>query len=189
MDERPEVDRTILGPWARQQDYRQGKHSDEGSVLGEATHQAAGEVDPLQVMHVLGVFYSRSTILGEAKAKNEWVESNYILVVNVYDSSNWILWSKYLYNPSAKEHLLAREAWLGEYAVFPGMEDEMPEKIIYAKVADQWKDLAPDRTLHLTRAHRSRRGQDEPVVTTARWTPRGGIRRENDFSTMGPRLN
>ena len=188
-DSRTEVHRTVLGLWARKHEYRNGKYSDEGYSSGEVTNHNARMADSLQVMHVLGVIFARQGVPHHTEANNEWVESNYLLVVNVYDSSIWVLWSKYIYDEGADELLLAKEAWRGDFAVFPGLEDEeMSERVIFGKVADDWRDLAIERTLPFGQAYRPKRGDEEPIVTTAHWTPQGGIRRENDYRSMGPRL-
>ena len=117
-----------------------------------------------------------------------WDPSNYVLIANVQDDSIWILWKKFILSHETAEYEQAKDVWPGPYAVFPGMP--VYESVICAKLANSWDDLNPNANLRLTkiaRAPSARNKIKEPMLVSAMRTPQGGVRRHNDYRSMGPR--
>lgn len=150
---------------------------------------------PLEAFCQLGLLYSRpvsSIGLGTDLDKEEgWDATNYVLVMNVHEYSIWLLWKKFILYIMTAEYELASDAWLGRYAVLPGMED-LDETVIFVRLADNWNALNPDTTtdLRLTRIARApsaRHRFEEPTFVSARRTEQGGICREGDYRSKGPK--
>ena len=186
---------SALGLWGDQEAFRRGIHSDEGSQSGEPTYRTPAAQAPLEVFRQIGLLYSSSSSSmsphTDLDGEEGWRASNYVLVVNIYDRSIWVLWRNFVHYLDSCEHGLAKQICPGEYAVFPGMEG-VGESVISARLADSWESLdpGPHTTLRLKRVypeHSAGYQMEEPALSSARWTAQGGIRRENDFRAMGTR--
>ena len=177
-DRRMMLGHSALGLWSDQKAFRRGIHSDKGSQSGEPTYRTPAVQAPLEVFHQIGLLYSSSSssmsLHTDLDGEEGWRASIYVLVVNVYDRSIWVLWRKFVHYPDSCEHGLAKQTWLGEYAVFPGMEG-VGESVISARLADSWESLdpGPHTSLRLKRVY--------PEHSA------GVVRRENDSRAMGTR--
>ena len=189
------LDPSILGLWTDQDAFCEGIYPDEENQSGKPIHRTPPAQAPLEVFHQIGLLYSRSsssvTPHTDLDDEDGWNTSNYVLIVNGYDNSIWVLWRKFVFYPESADYGLAKDIWLGEYAVFPGLEGTW-ESVIFARLADNWQSLEPEgyaslRLTHIRRAPSARDQGEEHPISSARRIAQGAIRRENDFRSMDTR--
>lgn len=169
----------ILGCYSDKAAYRAGKKSDSGYSSGEPTRRQAASQAPLELFHQLGLIEYRPSG-STSTEQGSWLESNYVLIRNVYDDALWVLWRKYRIDEGSPDPHLSKEVFgRGRYAVFPGQE-RLDESVIYGKLAEDWDALGANVDLRLKLVVRA---------PSARWPEEheGGLRRINDYRTMQAR--
>lgn len=204
LDEYPEVEdnrmavsTSILGLYTDKKDYMKGIASSEGSDSSSA-NSTPNTMD-LGVFQQLGLLYSRGpdNMPSEPDDEGGWSCTNYVLVINVYDDSIWVLWRRYIYYPETNIYTLAKSIRNHPYAIFPGRktgDNEENRTIICAKIADNWTALEPGddnilRFQQILGADSAQAADEDPLLVCVRRTAEGGLRGTNDFRDMGPRAH
>ena len=159
-------------------------HSTRASTVGSPSRHSATATQPrrVEVFQQLGLLYSRNKAhLGDHRKAEGWDATQYVLVVNVEDDSVWVVCKQFIMDEHTAEYISAREKFPA-YASFPGIGEDQGNRVVLARLADNWTSLNPDvhTKLNLRMCTYYASNKPEPVLVYARRTAQGGIRRTRD---------
>lgn len=176
----------VLGVWFTSDERFAGKEDDECIFVMDDI------VPQLEVFLQLGAILIAET---EHQGYQDWKPSRYELVVNLEDESLWVLRKPFISILDAVNKNFASEKttevkWnsLDEPG---GIKDE---RVVFGRLGF-WNSLFNKKSptspnlLSLTHVHSKRPGHDDPVISIARRTEFGGIRRTNDFAFKGKKYS